>query len=129
MYLNRVTLVGYLSIDAESRASREGNGYVILTLVTKRRWKDASSTWQSRSDYHRCTVWDRSAVRFASALKKGTHVQIEGELRSREYQKDGVAHQVVEIRVQSILSIQSACGHSGGHPQHRESGDDPDERD
>jgi len=27
---------------------------------------------------------------FAATLKKGAHVQVEGELRGREYEKDGV---------------------------------------
>jgi len=125
MYFNRVTLIGYLSIDPEARATKEGNDYVVLMLVTKRSWKDASGAWQSRSDCHRCTVWGKNAVRFASQLKKGAHVQIEGELRSREYEKDGIAHHVVEIRPESILKIHSAWGHTEAHPQDAEAGEGP----
>ena len=124
MYLNRVTLIGYLSMDPETRATRDGNDYVVLMLVTKRSWRDASGAWQSRSDCHRCTVWGKKPSAFASGLKKGAYVQIEGELRSREYEKDGIAHHVVEIRAESILRVHSAWGQGTSNPQDAEA-DEP----
>jgi single-strand DNA-binding protein len=45
---------------------------------------------------------------FASTLKKGAHVQIEGELRSREYDKNGVTQKSFECRVGSILKLDRA---------------------
>jgi single-strand DNA-binding protein len=41
-------------------------------------------------------------------LKKGAHVQIEGELRSREYDKNGVTQKSFECRVGSILKLDRA---------------------
>jgi single-strand DNA-binding protein len=38
---------------------------------------------------------------FAATLKKGAHMQVEGELRAREYEKDGVKHRVFECRLES----------------------------
>jgi len=45
---------------------------------------------------------------FATTLKKGAHVQVEGELRGREYEKDGVKHRVFECRLESILKLDRA---------------------
>ena len=45
---------------------------------------------------------------FAATLKKGAHVQVEGELRSREYDKNGVTQKIVECRVGSILKLDRA---------------------
>ena len=42
---------------------------------------------------------------FAATLKKGDHVQIEGQLRTREYVKDEVKKTVPEIRVTYILKL------------------------
>ena len=42
-------------------------------------------------------------------LKKGAHVEVEGELRSREYERDGSAHRVFECRVESILKLDRAA--------------------
>ena len=45
---------------------------------------------------------------FATSLKKGAHVQVEGELPGREYEKDGVTHRAVECHVESILKLDRA---------------------
>lgn len=40
--------------------------------------------------------------------KKGTHVHVEGSLRSREYNKAGLKHRVWDVRLTSVLTIDAA---------------------
>jgi single-strand DNA-binding protein len=108
MYLNRVTLIGYLARDAERRIVDGENPHAILTLVTKSSWKNHAGEWQSHSESHRCVGWGPKFVEFASRLKKGAHLEVEGELRSREYEKEGVAHRAFEIRIRSVLQLDRA---------------------
>ena len=64
----------------------------------------------SHTEWHRAIVWGKLAE-YAKTLTKGSHLQIEGELRSREYQekKNGNAkRRVWEIRVDSILKLDRA---------------------
>jgi len=105
MYLNRVTLIGYLSHDAERRSVERESAHVILTLVTKTSWKNRAGEWQSHSESHRCVGWGTKFADFASGLKKGAHLEVEGELRSREYEKEGLTHRVFEIRIHSVLQL------------------------
>jgi single-strand DNA-binding protein len=109
MYRNHVVLVGYLAHDAEARGSDAATPYTVLTLVTKSSWRDKAGDWKTSSEYHRCIAW---GARFAEAatLRRGMHLQIEGQLRSREYQKDGSTQRIAEIRVNSILQLQNAWG-------------------
>ena len=48
---------------------------------------------------------------FAGTLTKGTHVQVEGELRSRKYdsKKTNSEQTIWEIRVNSILKLDRAA--------------------
>jgi len=108
MYLNRVTLIGYLARDAERRIADGENPHVILTLVTKSSWKNRAGEWQSHSESHRCVGWGPKFAEFAAKLKKGAHLEVEGELRSREFEKEGVGHRVFEIRIQSVLQLDRA---------------------
>lgn len=108
MYLNRVTLIGYLARDAERRIVEGENPHVILTLVTKSSWKNRAGEWQSHSESHRCVGWGPKFAEFALTLKKGAHIEVEGELRSRELQREGMGHRVFEIRIQSILKLDRA---------------------
>ena len=106
MYLNRITLIGFLGKDAEQRSTNANATYTILSIATKTSWKK-DGEWQSRTEWHRAIVWGRLGE-FAKPLTKGAHLQIEGELRSREYEKNSVKCRVWEIRTDSILKLDRA---------------------
>lgn len=125
MYQNRTTLIGFLGKDAEKRTTQNDIPYTVLSLATKDSWKDREGVWQSRTEWHRCIVWGAKFADFAAGLKKGAHLQVEGELRSREYQKDGVTHRVVEIRTKSILKLDRAQQQAEAVPQEAEPTDVP----
>ena len=106
MYLNNVTLTGFLGGDSNSRTTKNNTNFTAFSLATKNSWKDrASGEWASRTEWHRAVVFGRLTA-IASTLKKGDYVQIQGQLRTREYVKDEVKKTVTEIRVTSILKIE-----------------------
>ena len=110
MYLNRITLIGFLGSDAQVRTA--GNAaFTQLSLATKASYKDKKSgEYVSHTEWHRAIVWGKLAE-YAKTLTKGAHLQIEGELRSREYadKKNGNAkRRVWEVRVDSILKLDRA---------------------
>lgn len=108
MYLNSVTLTGFLGADAERRTAKNETAYVILNVATKTSWKDRETgDWSSRTDWHRCIVFGRLADT-AATLTKGTHVQIQGQLRNREYQKDDARQRTTEIRVTALSKLDRA---------------------
>ena len=88
MYQNSVDLMGFLGADADSRNTRDGVPLTVLSLATKRSWKDAKGEWQSQTEWHRITCFGQVAE-FASSLRKGAHIHITGFLRSREIEKHG----------------------------------------
>jgi single-strand DNA-binding protein len=107
MYQNKVTLIGFLGNDAEVRTN-ENRSFTTLSLATKSSYKK-NSNYISQTEWHRCIVFGKLGE-FAGTLKKGAHVQVEGELRSREYdsKKNGTKQTVWEIRVNSILKLDRA---------------------
>ncbi|MGH9770495.1 MAG: single-stranded DNA-binding protein [Candidatus Acidiferrales bacterium] len=57
----------------------------VFSLATKNSRNDRESgEWMSHTEWHRAVVFGRLTA-FASSLKKGDHVQIQGHLRTREY--------------------------------------------
>jgi single-strand DNA-binding protein len=42
---------------------------------------------------------------YAATLKKGAHVQVEGPVHSREYEKEGVVYRVSECKAEAILKL------------------------
>jgi single-strand DNA-binding protein len=106
MYLNQVTLIGYVARDANRRTARDGPPYVCFEVATKESWLDSNGASQSRSEVHRCVAWGSQLIEVAAPVKAGTHVKVEGSLRSREFQKLGVQQRVWEIRVTSITVLE-----------------------
>jgi single-strand DNA-binding protein len=115
MFLNTITLIGFLGGDPDRRQSKNNNTFTVLSLATKTSWKNKQTgEWESRTEWHRGIVFGPLAD-FAATLKRGAHVQIQGELRSREYEKplEGkkkimVKHRIWEIHVTSILKLDRA---------------------
>ena len=119
MYLNTVILTGYLGGDAESRTARpnssEASTFVTLSLATKRTWKDRESgERQSLTTWHRCVIFNPRIADYAASLTKGAHVQLVGEIQTREYvAKDGAKKSVTEIRVQRIARLDRQAAAAG----------------
>lgn len=105
MFVNRATLIGFLGKNAELRHTRNETPFVVLSLATKRSWENRDTgEYASETTWHRCVVWG-SRADFASTLTKGTHVQIEGEIRAREYTNGDVKGTVAEIRVLNLSKL------------------------
>jgi single-strand DNA-binding protein len=109
MYQNKANLIGFLGGDAEVR-NPNNRSFTTLSLATKSSYKDKKSgQYVAQTEWHRCVVFGKLAE-FAGTLTKGAHVQIEGELRSREYAstKTDSKQRIWEIRVDSILKLDRA---------------------
>ena len=109
MYQNKVTLIGFLGNDAEVRTANN-RSFTTFSLATKSSYKDKNSNqYISHTEWHRCVVLGKLSE-FAKTLTKGAHIQVEGELRSREYtsKKTDTEQRAWEIRVGTILKLDRA---------------------
>lgn len=66
MYLNNVTLTGFLGGDADTRTTKNNTNFTAFSFATKNSWKDrATGEWASRTEWHRAIV-----VRSADCLRR-----------------------------------------------------------
>ena len=108
MYQNRVTLIGFLGSDAEVRTNND-RSFTNLSLATKSSYKK-DGKYIDHTEWHRCVVFGKLGE-FAGTLKKGAHIQVEGELRSHKFdsKKTNSEQTIWEIRVKSILKLDRAA--------------------
>ena len=109
MYQNKVNLIGFLGGDAEVR-NANNRSFTTLSLATKSSYKDRKNgEYIAKTEWHHCVAFGRLAE-FAATLTKGAHVQIEGQLRSREIATNSsdFKRRIWEIRVDSILKLDRA---------------------
>lgn len=85
LYENSVRLKGFLGKDAQTKASARGKNFTVLSLATKTSYKDKNTDeWVSHTEWHRIVCFNKPAE-FARDLCKGDYVEVEGDLRSSEF--------------------------------------------
>jgi single-strand DNA-binding protein len=96
--VNKVVLICTLGKDPEVRQTQSGSAICNLSAATSRKYKDAQGNAQEETEWHRISLFGRSAEVAGQYLKKGSMVYIEGRLRTRKYtDKDGIDRYVTEI--------------------------------
>ena len=123
---NRITLIGFLGQDAESRSTPNGTVFTRLSLATSMSWKEkGSNEYKTRTEWHRIVCWNKLAE-WADTLQKGAYVEIEGELRYRDYTPAEADRsvRVAEIHAHSILALDRSDGQSASAPE-SEPADEP----
>lgn len=118
--LNRVTIIGNLGRDPEISALPSGNTVCKFSVATTESYKDKNGNWQDITDWHNVVLWERLAEFAQKNLHKGSKVYIEGKLKSRSYEKDGVTRYVTEIKGENIvlMSERSQNASEPGHDYH-----------
>lgn len=97
--LNKVLIIGNLGRDPETRFATEG-GLQITTInvATSRSYRSqASGQLVEETEWHRIVFFGKQAETIQKYLRKGSAVYVEGRLRTRKWEKDGVTHYATEI--------------------------------
>ena len=98
--LNKVTLIGNLGADPETRYLPSGDALCNLRIATTEVWKDRQSgERREATEWHRVVFFGRVAEVAAQYLRKGSQVYIEGRLQTRKWQdQSGQDRYTTEIR-------------------------------
>lgn len=106
--MNITMLRGNLARDPELRVVGSGDrqtSVVNFTVAVSREFTKADGTQDKVTSFIPCEAWDSGAEAIASSFKKGDLVMIEGSLRNDSWEKDGVKHSTLKIRVNNFAKI------------------------
>ena len=116
--INKVILVGNLGRDPESRTFPSGDMVTNVSIATTDKWRDkATGEEKSATEWHRVSFHGRLAEIASQYLRQGSQVYVEGSLRTRKYQKDGIDHYATEIRADQMQMLGARQDGGGGRDQ------------
>lgn len=96
--LNRVHLIGRLGKDPEVRHLENGTKVANFSVATSETYKDKNTGEKKETtEWHSVVLWRGLADIAEKYLNKGDMVYIEGKLRTRSWEKDGVTRYTTEI--------------------------------
>ena len=111
--INKVILVGNLGQDPDTRYMPNGNPVTNITVATTKNWKDRETGEnRDRTEWHRVVFFNRLAEIVNEYLRKGSKVYLEGELRTRQWERDGQKHYTTEIVANEMQMLDSRGGMS-----------------
>ena len=116
--VNRVTLIGRLGKDPESKAFQGGGAVVTFPLATSEQWNDRQSgERKEKVEWHQISIWNEALGEVASKyLKKGSQVYLEGKLETRSWDKDGQTHYATEVVLRPFNSDLQMLGSAPDRP-------------
>src|SRR5688572_8409700 len=129
----KVTLVGNLGRDPETRYTPSGTLNVQFSLATNRRWTDASGQQQERTTWFRVTMWGKRAETLVQLVEqgylvKGRQVFVSGSLETHEYQdQNNQTRTSIDVTADEVLLLggrQDGEGGGGRQPSGGSSGGD-----
>lgn len=104
--LNQCNFIGRLGRDLELRTFPSGDQVANGTLAVGSKWKDRNSGEAREStEWVRLIFHGKSAEIAAQYLRKGSQIFVTGEMRTREYEQDGVKKYTTEIRVNNFQML------------------------
>lgn len=92
---NKVILIGRLTANPEIVKTASDRSFTRVTVAVNRRYKTQNG--EREADFITVVVWGRLAETLASYASKGSLISLDGELRTRKYDKDGQTHYVTEV--------------------------------
>jgi single-strand DNA-binding protein len=122
--VNRVTIIGNLGNDPDSKTTQSGSQITTLSVATSESWKDKQTGQQeTRTEWHRIVFFNRLAEIAAQYLRKGSKVYVEGSLRTRKWQdQQGVDKYTTEIVGKEMQMLDSRGDAAGGYAPQQNTG-------
>ena len=106
--VNKVQIIGRLGSDPEIHYTQDGAAVANFSIATSESWNDKSSgEKKENTEWHRIVAWQKLAEICGEYLKKGKEVYIEGRLKTRSWDKDGVKHYMTEIHASYMQMLGS----------------------
>ena len=106
--LNRAMIIGRLGRDPEIRYTPDGKAVVNFSIATSDKWRDKQTgELKERTEWHRIVAFGRLAEICGEYLSKGRQIFIEGRLRTRSWERDGITRYTTEIEATNMQMLGS----------------------
>jgi single-strand DNA-binding protein len=114
--VNKVTIIGNLGQDPETRYTPSGVAVCNFSVATSESWKDKDSgEKKERTEWHRIVAWGKLGELCGEYLSKGKKAYIEGKLQTREWEdKQGVKRYTTEIVAKDVVFLSPLGSGQGG---------------
>ena len=100
--INRVTIIGRLTRDAEVTYTPGGMAIASLSIAINRNTKGKDGQWYDEANYFDVKLFGKQADGLKPYLLKGKQIGVDGYLKQERWEKDGQKYSRVIINANDI---------------------------
>ena len=112
MSLNKVMLIGNVGKDPEVTNLEKGSKVAKFTLATSEKYTDKAGNKTERTDWHNIVAWGPLADLIEKYVTKGKQLYVEGQIRNRSWEQEGVKKFATDINITSLVFLGGGNGGS-----------------
>lgn len=105
--VNKVILIGNLGKDPEIRTFENGMKRATFSLATSEAYKDKNGNRVEATEWHNIVCWRNLADIAEQYLTKGRQIYLEGKIRTRSWEDNGVKKYITEIDASTFTMLGS----------------------
>ena len=102
---NKVILIGRIVATPELHKTNKDKSVARATIAINRRFKDQNG--EREADFINIVVWGKLAETLASYASKGSLISVDGELRTRKFEKNRQTNYVTEVLATGFQLLES----------------------
>ncbi len=103
--INRVILIGNLGKDPDIMTFDNGVKKASFSLATTESYKNKEGNRVDQTEWHNIVLWRGLADIAERFLNKGSQIYLEGKIRTRSYEVDGIKKYITEIYVDNLTML------------------------
>lgn len=102
--LNQASIIGFVGDAPRVNQTQTGRKVASLSIATTEKGFTTNSgkVIPDRTEWHRVVIWGNLAEIAEKYIRKGSSIFVQGKLRTREYEQDGVKKSVTEIEADTL---------------------------
>ena len=103
--VNKIFLLGNCGQEPQVKVFDNGDSITTFSLATSDQWTDKQGEKRESTEWHTCVAYRQLAKIATDFVKKGSKVFVEGRIKTRSWEKEGVKQYRTEVEVLKLLVL------------------------
>ena len=103
--VNKVFILGNSGQEPQVKVFDNGDQITTFSIATSDQWTDKNGEKKESTEWFTCVAYRQLAKIAADFIKKGSKVFVEGRIKTRSWEKEGVKQYRTEVEVLKLLVL------------------------
>lgn len=117
--VNIAIVVGFVGDEPRVNTTQSGRKVASFSVATTEKGYTAQNgtTYPDKTEWHNIVCWGKTADVVERYIHKGSSLYIQGKMRTRSYNKDGITRYVTEIECEMMQMLDRRTDSVNGYSQ------------